>query len=342
MKRAFTFLLLILAVLYTCESYNTYLSAYQLPERFRGLLSDIASQVAAITLQPAMGTKIDQARNIQTDKENLFLIHNHTLYRYNHKGEFVCRVTDPTRIEVADYLIDPAARQLIVLGNEDDVFYYTFHGELKETKKLQNDLRDRKFLSLSLYNDRIFTIEENTFFCPDTQEYLVDKEVVTYDTSFRKITSRQLAPIDMGRTQYLIGLNHSRLCVDQDTGHVFVYDPSPRPEYLLQDTLFLSYSWKENMRKALREQTIPVVPVLPAGDFMISSYPWHANKDENYTFCFDRKTRTHKQIKGGLKDDFYQTGRIDDLQPIGLGSRTFCFTQPDKKTGSVVVYIVEV
>jgi len=327
MKRAFTLLLLILIVLYARESYNTYLSAFHVKEGLTGVLSDIAKEVKTISLQPVQGKHIGNIKHIQQAANDLFLISEDILYRYNKNGDFICQITHPADINVAGYLLNPLKEEIIVLGNTNDIFYYSFDGELIEQKKLANDLPNRKILSMSLFNDRIVSMEENCYIHPDTQEILVEKELVTYDTSFRKIESRELVSVDLGRPQYLLGLTQPQLCVDGDTGHIFVYAPSLEPDYLLQDTLLLTYSWGEYMQTCKGDRQVPVVPIRPVGLYWFSSYQQHEEEDMNYIFCFNMKTHHYKRFSGGLKDDFYQTGLISGLQAMDLHNDMFCFTQ---------------
>lgn len=124
MKRIFIILLFGMILLYAREGYQTYLSAYHIKERITGILSDMAKEVTAIPLQPANGKAIEKVRDIKEEGNNLFLISDDMLYRYNKNGRFLCRITDREEMKVAGYLIDPLKSELIVLGNANDIYYY--------------------------------------------------------------------------------------------------------------------------------------------------------------------------------------------------------------------------
>lgn len=352
MKRTFVVLLFAIIVLYAREGYDTYLSAYHIKERITGILSDIAREVTAIPLQSANGKVIEKVRDIKRDRNELFLISEDVLYHYNKEGRFICRITDPESIKVAGYLVNPVKNELIVLGNTDDIFYYSYNGELIEKKKLTGNLPNRRILSMSLHKDRILSMEENCYVHPDTQEIFVEKELVTYDTSFQKIESQKLAFVDMGRTQYQLALAAGpQLCIDPDSGRLFVYSAPKEQAYLLQDTLRLTSSWGQYIGMADRQQPIPVIPVRPLGRFWFSSCSGFEDEEMNFTFCYDSRSHEHKKLKEGFADDFYQTGTISNLQAMDLYSRTFCFTQSGEVTkkafpdhynsGNAVVFIVE-
>jgi len=351
MKRAFVILFLGLIVLYAREGYDTYFSAYHIKERITGILSDIAKEVTAIPLQSANGKVMEKVRDIKKEGNELFLISEDILYHYNKDGQFICQVTDPKSLKVAGYLVDPVKNELIVLGNTDDIFYYSYNGDLIEKRKLTSNLPNRRILSMSLHNNRILSMEENCYVHPDTQEIFVEKELVTYDTSFQKIESQKLAFADLGRTQYQLALTQPQLCVDQDTGHLFVYNAPKEHEYLLQDTLRLTSSWDQYKRIAYTQENIPVIPVRPLGRFWFSSCSGFEDEEMNFTFCYDSQSHEHKKLKDGFTDDYYKTGTISNLQAMDLYSQTFCFTQsgevtkkafPDNyNSGNAVVFIVK-
>ena len=139
MKRTFTYLLLLVLLACGKQAYNLLISNESIRSNPTGALSDIADEVIAIPLQDSGTHSIKEAKYIRQEGDNLFLISNETLYRFNRKGEFICRITHPDDIRVAGYVVNPANQQLIVLGNTDDIFYYSFNGDLLTRKKLKCD-----------------------------------------------------------------------------------------------------------------------------------------------------------------------------------------------------------
>lgn len=327
MKRAFIVLFLLMLGIYAKEAYHTYVSALEVEKKLTGSLSDIAEEVIAIPLQPADGLPIEKARYIREQGNNLFLINEDVLYRYNRKGEFICRITRPEEIHVAGYIINPLKQQLIVLGNENDIFYYTFEGELTDKKKLANGFsHNKQVISMSVHDNRILSLEQNTYIDPDTQQMFVEKEVVAYDTSFRPVYTRKLTSADLGRPSLMVGLLQPEICWDKSSGSIFAYCPSLRPELLLQDTLFLKQTWKDQMQYARKRKYIPVTPVRPAGRFWLSSFHNPADESKNYTFCYDNVTHEYHQVKGGLRDNFYHTGNVI-LEAMDIYNESYCFAK---------------
>ena len=146
MKRTFTYLLLLVLLVCGKQAYNLLISNEPIRSNLTGALSDIADEVIAIPLQDSGTHSIKEAKYIRQEGDNLFLISNETLYRFNRKGEFICRITHPDDIRVAGYVVNPANQQLIVLGNTDDIFYYSFNGDLLTRKKLKCDLPENRHI----------------------------------------------------------------------------------------------------------------------------------------------------------------------------------------------------
>ena len=94
--------------------------------------------------------------------------------------------------------MNPANQQLIVLGNTDDIFYYSFNGDLLTRKKLKCDLpENRHMLSISMHNNRIFTTEECVHGDTAGKTATIEKQIVEYDSSFHKLQSHTIRPVDL-------------------------------------------------------------------------------------------------------------------------------------------------
>ena len=146
----------------------------------KGELSDIVESVTAILLKPINGKSLTDAHDIQKDGNDLFLICQGILYRFNRQGELVCQITQPEEIKVAGYLVYSLKKQLIVLGNVDDIYYYTFDGELLFKKKLRKDFNEEQLLSAVLYKGKIYTaervIEKDTLHRPCVKQQVIKRE----------------------------------------------------------------------------------------------------------------------------------------------------------------------
>ena len=132
MKKGFLILLFFVLAISGWHGYERWQKEQQTAEHLTGSLSDIAEEVVAIPLQqPAGAAPITTARDIRKDGNDLFLISRNTLYHFDRQGKFISQVTRPEDIQVAGYVIDALRRQLIVLGNENDIHYYTYEGKEK-------------------------------------------------------------------------------------------------------------------------------------------------------------------------------------------------------------------
>lgn len=352
MKRTCLALLAFLLVIFAKQGYEVFWKEAPLRKHFSGSLSDISEEVVAIPLETAGGEKIETARNIREEGKNLFLISKETVYRFNRKGEFICRITDPDQIRAAGYVLNPAHRQVIVLGNTDDIYYYSYEGKLLEKKKLKCDLPDRKMFSASLYQNHIWAIEEKTT-RPDTscETSCLEREVVIYDTSFHKVETRQLMPADLGRSPYIPPCFAPRLSVKKDTGELYAYEPSMQPEELIRDTLYLRSAQERGRQEEPNEKTVRLFPLRFGRRMWVSTYTNRENMQDNYTFCYDTLKNQYWQVRGGLKDNFYQTGMVDRLEAMDLFADTYCFCKSGEeikesfphqaRKGNSVLFIVK-
>lgn len=255
MKRTFTYLLLLVLLVCGKQAYNLLISNESIRSNPTGALSDIADEVIAIPLQDSGTHSIREAKYIRQEGDNLFLISNETLYRFNRKGEFICRITHPDDIRVAGYVVNPANQQLIVLGNTDDIFYYSFNGDLLTRKKLKCDLpENRHMLSISMHNNRIFTTEECVHGDTAGKTATIEKQIVEYDSSFHKLQSHTIRPVDLERSACPIGCLAPEVAVEPGSGTVYAYAPPINPGTYYGTLYILSKSGKAKPWRTLPER----------------------------------------------------------------------------------------
>ena len=169
--------------------------------------------------------QITEAVSVRLEGDNLFLISEETLYRFTRKGKFVCVITRPEEMRVAGYVIDPMQRQLIVFGNVDDIFYYTFDGELLRRKKLTSDFGDKRQVYAATYHKgHILTVE--------------GQKLIEYDTAFHRLDARTIQPLPLARTDEPIGFLPPIVAIDSSTEQPYAYAPSLQPYHLLTHFLF--------------------------------------------------------------------------------------------------------
>lgn len=351
MKRAFGILLLLVVLLYGKEGYDRYLETQRLGPAFSGLLSDLAEEVIAIPLQTNdSGVVIEKAREIRKEGNELFLISNDILYRFRHSGEFVCRITDPEEICVAGYVVNLANRELIVLGNRDDIFYYTFDGQLKQKKKLKSDFSNYQVKSLSMVGELIYTVEERTTLVADTQELLIEQKLVAYDMGFREVEKRQLQTVNVGRTRVMPNRQHPHIYHNKTTGLVTAYAPSEDHTRLLRDTLFVYGSYSQQQMDAKRSKKALLCPFVTGSRFWLSGYNGGAEESENYIYYYDTHHHSYHVAIGGLRDDYYKTGMVTNLSPMDSEGHLFYYCKsadevrssfPHHQSGNAVVFIVQ-
>lgn len=311
----------------------------------KGELSDIAESVTAIPLKPINGKSLTDAHDIQKDGNDLFLICQGILYRFNRQGELVCQITQPEEIKVAGYLVHSLKKQLIVLGNVDDIYYYTFDGELLFKKKLRKDFNEEQLLSAVLYKGKIYTaervIEKDTLHRP-----CVKQQVQVYDTCFQPLESHPIVEVSLTHPVLFPNLQSVRLCVSPDSGEMYAYSAPYQPEHLLRDSLFIHQT---GGKEDIKDGEIPLFPVCMGSRYWMAANQDAEKTEQRYLFCWDRFENQTWQLNEGFTDDFFQTGSVAKLEPMDLYGQTYSFTKFGKSlessfpeaADSTVVFIVE-
>ena len=284
-----------------------------------GSLADIAKEVIAIPLQDSGMRQITEAVSVRLEGDNLFLISEETLYRFTRKGKFVCVITRPEEMRVAGYVIDPMQRQLIVFGNVDDIFYYTFDGELLRRKKLTSDFGDKRQVYAATYHKgHILTVE--------------GQKLIEYDTAFHRLDARTMQPLPLARTDEPIGFLSPIVAIDSSTEQPYAYAPSLQPYHLLRDTLFIWQKRQQSLSAfGVGEDNCPLLPVRMGRRFWIASYQSFSESERGYTFCYDTFSGHYWLSKVGLEDDFYCTGKVCALEAMDSYGDRYYFTCPAKK-----------
>lgn len=320
MKRAFVILFLFLTVLYARQGYELLTANATTTCLLTGRLSEIAEEVVAIPLQKNKSHVIPYAKQVRKEGENLFLVCNETLYRFSRKGEFLNAVTNPEQIRVGGYIIDNRRQQLIVLGNENDIHYYTFNGKLIETKKLKNTVPDERVHSIALYQDSIWTTESRIRPNRDTNRSSMEILAVKYDTSFTELECKKIAAFDTRHEQLPITCFNSELNVHPDTGVIYLYTPPLSAEYLLSDTLSLL-----NQPYRLSSGFVSTFPTRMGKRFWLAACQNNRQPLLNYFFCYDTDRNRAWQLADGFSDDYYQTGQINNLLPLDIYNEQYYF-----------------
>ncbi|MDR1258349.1 MAG: 6-bladed beta-propeller [Tannerellaceae bacterium] len=331
MKRAFLVLALFMIALYGRLGYELFTDDCLPESSLSGSLSDIAETVTAIPLQSAGEEPINAINCLRQEKDNFFLVSNRILYRFHTSGTFICRITSPEIMQVAGYVIDPQAKQLIVLGNKDDIHYYSFTGELLDRKKITGD-EFHRIHSIIMHDNYIWTTEENVRFDPSAGQLCIEKQAVKYDSSFRKVEAYKLSAADLTDKPLFPSFLQLELAIAEDTGNIYAYSPHFTPDHLLQDSLLLRRR-QLTPGHSLYAGDVSVYPLRFGRRYWLSSYHNPADPAQDYTFCFDRDSSKSWQVAGGFNDDFHQTGRISNLQALDAYSNSYYYY----KSGTVFI-----
>ncbi len=342
MRRAFFILVAVFLYLYGKEAYLIVQQNVSPVHLTTGNLSDIAVSVHSITLQPTGDDTLSRFTRIRQSGRSVFTVFNGVLYHYNLEGQLLGRITDPSVIEVAEYMIDTAEKRLIVLGNEDDIQYYSFEGELLSAGKYQPESEWERILSVACYEGRIWMARELLVDAsPDYPSEIV-RQLVEYDTSFVERSIRDLSFAPVGRDRGIPLLCNASVSISRDTGEVYVYAPSPETDHLLQDTLFIA-NFRDNRvvwnNILATDSTCRIFPVAFTSRIWLASYSDPEGNYPGYLFCYDRHKKESRLLLDGLKDDFFHTGQIRHLTPVDVFNETYCYTR--EKEGSTTVYMVQ-
>ena len=304
-----------------------------------GQLSEIAQEVVAIPLRAA-GMQLTEVRNLSREGNDLFLISREQLYRFDMQGRMVCPITQPGQIRVAHYMIDAAHRQLIVLGNADEVHYYDFDGNLLMATRLDDRREGYQVLAALLHRDRIYLIEKTSEATDGESRRSVKCQVTTYDTLFNALETRELAQEPLTQPHYTFPLYNLHLNILPD-GEIYGYSHPSEPEYLLGDTLALAHKEKETA-----QGNVPLYP-LQIGERYWLAYNRRL-ESQAYLYCWDSCRNRGWQLQKGFEDDFYHTGYVTELLPMDAGGDSYYYCKAGNETGgdfpeakdSTVVFIV--
>ena len=309
-----------------------------------GELSEIAKEVVAIPLESVTGAPIKEVRDLYKEGNNLFLISRDILYRFNRKGEFICRITNPKEIRVAGYMVDEVNRQLIVLGNINDIHYYDYEGNLLSKKKLRKDFDKQQLLSAILYQNRIYTIEQEQVEIADNKaQELLECHIGVYDTAFHPIGKRDLKAAELPHPVYVSEVENLDLHIHPATGDIYACSFPYLPDHLLRDTLYLSHISPEK-----RPDEVPLYPIQMGNRFWFAFNRHLEDASRHYTYCWDCRENQAWQINKGFKDDFYRSGYVTELSPMDLKGNQYFYCKNGEEVSrefpdaadSTVVFIV--
>lgn len=351
MKRTCIFLLLLLLVTYVKEGYEK-ITANDIPVKCstEGNLSDIAAEVTAIPLETNDNCILRHARQVKKEGRNLFLVNQGKLYHFDCTGKFISQITHSefeyeNHILVSDYMIDPIQKQLIVTDNRQTAHYYTYDGKFLGKIDIMKNRPWASISKLSYYDDSIWaTVDRVIKKGKENNSLCLEQWLYKLDTTFNVKEARKITPAGLGR--FTLGrVIAPEIAVTNEK--VYVQSPSREPDQLLRDTLYLL-----NQNKLeITDDYSSILPFRMSGRFLISSYFNPYSTENNYIFCYDCEKDRAYNVKEGLEDNFYGTGRICDLQAMDLHGNSYCYSKtgkevqtafPDRKeSDNPVIFVVK-
>lgn len=328
MRKTFNLLFIALMALYGWIGFQMFHNQ-DLPQcHLEGALSDVAEEVIAIPLETNTHCLLKQIRLIKRDRENIFLVSNRQLYHFNSSGKFLgqittCRPGAEQYIELADYAVDPVHDRLIVIGTGQEIHYYDYDGQLLSQSTLPCDASWKTFGHIAYYDNYLWATVDLVN-CKNEQTPTIEQWLYKFDSGFREVEKRKLNAADLGR----ININHKpNPEIAVSNGHVYVQAPSLQPAHILNDTLYLISC----DQLTITENYSTILPLQIGTRFLVSTYYNPVAADQSYTFCYDlRKTKAYS-IQGGLEDNFYNTGKVPELQSIDIYSNTYCYYKCNKE-----------
>ena len=348
MKSGFKFLLF-LFVLTIGYLYIPWYIAQNAPRCVDGKLSDIAEEVSSIPLAFPAGYNPHRIHSVQKDGNDLFVLCDHILFHFDKSGACLGKISihkaGIETISVTHFTLNTVGKQLVAIANNQIAYFYDYNGVLIKVKDLKASLPDTKLLHLSYYNEQLWATTEQVV--PGETTPRIEKRLCGFTTELQQTSHKTLCQADLGRF-YLAADFDPQVAVSE--GNMYAYSPSLCTDSLVQDTLYLIESNQLDAELFQTEQTAKILPLRLSNRFLISSYNNTQDADTCYTYCFDRRNNIAYFAKGGLVDDYYQTGRIAEFKPLDIQGKNYYYcsittpsaaaTTPSNNT-RVTLYLVK-
>ncbi len=288
-------------------------------------LSEIVEDVVAIALETNEQCKLGEIDVVKHDGGDFFLLSNRRIYRFNWHGIFLNQMNSNkiTGISsIRNFAVNPQRKQVFAIDSFCHVLTYSYDGVLLNIK----DLRDKPWknlLDIAYYDNHLWATVEKWISSPSDKETKIEKWLYQMDMSFNVKKGMKLCQAKLNRF-HLSGDFKPTFCVFQD--RFYTYTTSYEPEMLLADTLTLiEHNRLEESLCSLSEgTTVSMLPLRIGKRFLLASN--RMNGDENrYFFCYDRTEHRAFRLRDGFTDDFFQTGKVSDLQALDIYNREFYY-----------------
>lgn len=328
MKQAFTYLLLLALSVCGKQAYELFAPGESIRSNPSGALSDIADEVIAIPLQSPEAHPIKEARHIRQEGNDLFLISEETLYRFNRVGRIYLPRHPSGRHTGGGICSEPRQPATDRIGKHGRYFLLLVQRRPPNPEKAKKRPPGEQAPTIHIHARQPDTHYRGTR--PNGRYGRASR----HDREANRRVRSLLPPIAVSHGA-ADRLGASRM-PDQfslpgsgrgtASGAVYAYAPSFQPENLLRDTLYIRQKRQSQALESLAGgDALPLLPVRMGSRFWVSAYYDAEDKSKNYTFCYDTEKERYWQVKDGLKDNFYQTGNVRRMEPIDPYSQAYCF-----------------
>lgn len=290
-----------------------------------GNLSDITSKVIPVPLETPGNGVVRQAKRVQRDGNNIFLLDNSRLLHFDISGNFInqpaAEISNNEDICIADYTLDTERHQIILIDSQRNIYKYDYSGNLISKAKITHPWH--KVTAFTYHNGYLWaTAEKLVNNENDKNSFQIVHSLYQLDADMNEISNQRLYLADVGRD-----IPFSSLCVDKlfaDEYGIYAYSSPADMKHLLNDTLHVvQHRNLPMMYKKDHDESICVYPVRKGKRHFVSTY--HNTTDDCYTFCFDNTNHTAYMLTDGFKDDFYNTGYVADFQSMDIYNQSYCF-----------------
>jgi hypothetical protein len=293
-------------------------------------LSDIAGQVTAVPLKTSDSGAVRNVRLVRKDGDNLFLLSENRLLRFDVRGNFInpvaCDIEDENDAFIVGYTLISNTNRILVIDSRRNISKYDYDGNFISKAGIGHAWH--KLTAFAFHEGCLWATAETLVKDggqPDA--YLIRHDLYRLDADMNEISSMTLRIANTGRDKLF-----SRSCVSAlfaDEEGIYAYSPSYEPEHLLEDTLHIIRQKQfPLMYSGADYGTACIYPVRKGKRYFTSTC--HSPGNSHLTFCYDRATHTAYLLSKGFEDDFFGTGYVADFQPVDIYNHSCCFIKSGK------------
>ena len=287
-------------------------------------LSVISQRITAIPLETNSQCILSKVKQVKTAQSNIFIHSGNEIYRFNHTGLFINKISVDNHAHIYKYTVDADNQQVIVLDSLSLLHYFAFDGTPLFTKDTEAARSGVTILDLAYHNHFIWVVANKV-----SDNNMIEKWMYKLDIAFNPLEGSQLTAADLGRFN-LDGHFSSDLYVANNK--IYVYAPFTSKEKILQDTLYLVASGQLSQSQLFpNNNDFPAysLPLILSKRYLLASSQTNEDASANYLFCYDTKNNKSFSMNG-FKDDFFYTGIVTNLLPLNPHNQEYYFCKSGK------------